>query len=164
MSQIDLLTQKVIEEKIILHGSPRKFYELRPTRRIEDDCCMCATQFPEIAILMAILRKCKGHGGVKYKSITTENEPVLHLRMSAVKLNSLLSSDELTGYIYVLDRDNFQRHSLNELRCWDSRFVRAPISVTKADLPFIPEEGKREYHIPLSMDIITSFPIREYFP
>lgn len=165
MSQLILLQEKVLNEKIVLHGSARQFYELKPTKRIGDGSpAICATQFPEIAILMAILRKCSGRAGVKYKNIATEIDPVLHLRISQEKLDSLLTSQDIIGYVYLLDRDNFQRHSLNELRSADARFVRTPLTVTKADLPFVPEKGKREYHIPLSTDIMTSFPIRTYFP
>lgn len=146
MSQLLLLKNKVIEEKVLLHGSGRQFYELRPTKRIHDGpSAICATQFPEIAVLMVVLCNCKGKGGVKYKNINTEINPVLHLRISSTKLDSLLNTEEVTGYIYILDRYDFERHSLNELRSARSRFVRKPIPVSKSDLPFIPEKGIRQY-------------------
>ncbi len=164
MNQFALLENKIVEEKILLHGSARKLFDLRPNKRINDGpSALCATQFPEIAILMAILRGCKGKGGVKYKNIITQENPVLHLRLSPVKLESLLTTDEIKGYVYLLDRDGFDCHTLNEFRTKRSRFVREPITVSKSDLPFIPKEGEREYYIPLSMNIVTSFPVRDYF-
>jgi hypothetical protein len=162
MSTLQMLENIVIKEKVLLHGSPNYFYELRPSR-ILGKRIVCATQFAEIAVLMAILRACRGKI-IKYQPVSSAECPYIDLRIKLAKLHHLLSTDEAIGYVYMIDRDGFKKESLEEFRIFEPRFVRKPIKVTKADLPFVPVPGTTTYRIPLKAEIFKAFPVWDYFP
>lgn len=163
MNIIENLQETVCKEKILLHGSPKYCYELRPADFGMGNV-LCTTQFATIAVMMAILRACPVKGQVKYQPLKNPTDDHIILKLTKEKLQSLMNHPNLEGYVYVLGRDGFKPRFFNEFRSGESRFVRKPIRVERSDLPFTPTEGQLEYKICTDPEIHRQFSTREFFP
>lgn len=154
MNKVQILRDVVLNEKSLLHGSPKKIEELRP-HYTDDEMAICATPFPEIAIFMAVAAACKPgtHGfmvSIRDKKWSVQFNICEHI------LAVLLQKD-VKGYVYVLDSENFQRRNMFEHRAYESLYSMKTLSVTKEHLPFIPIEGQTCYKVPLNPLLAVAF-------
>lgn len=158
MTVLQNLIQLVSSGGTILHGSPRAFFEILPSKTKEGNA-VCATVVPEIALYHALLR---GTPGGSPKSIPgkigtgewsfnkRKQEPgVFTIRITPKRLDFLLLNPPLRGYVYPMDTYDFEKRGLAECRLYNSRFLRKKILVTEADLPFTPIPGHLEYKLVL---------------
>lgn len=166
--QIHNLRKLVSSGNTILHGSPKEFFEVRPTRN-NGEMVVCATVVPEIALYHELLigtpggRK-RGIPGIRFTGEWSciedeQNRRIFTIRITQKKLEFLLLHPKLQGYVYPMDTYDFEKRGLSECRLHKSRFLRTKILITEEDLPFTPIPGHLEYKLILPYKFKSHFGI-----
>ncbi|MDB5254676.1 MAG: hypothetical protein JWL92_52 [Candidatus Nomurabacteria bacterium] len=142
----------VTNGNILLHGSPHLLEEIHP-HFADDEIAICATPFPELAIIMAIFKACK-LGKMGYTATLNKKTCCLTVRTCEKTVATLMAHD-LVGYVYVIDADGFSEKSPFEYRIYNSIYAQKRIAITKSDLPFMPTYGQTEYKILLNRQLAS---------
>lgn len=131
------------EDKFLFHGSPLLFKELAPQQpvnfdrktgemRQDGDPCVAATHIAEIAIFRAIVNSRNFPGksyGSSFRVTPKGNSELTVTRKVWKRLEGKM------GYVYILPRNEFSKHSRME---WRSEHEVRPleiIAVSAKDLP-----------------------------
>ncbi len=147
MNRLNSLRHLVASERCLLHGSPKKVDELHP-HFTDGELALCATQYPEIAIFMALTRGCKD-GKSAYTISTSGSRWAVTFTICENILKQLLD-ENFRGYVYALDAEGFTKSNHVEYRLFESRYSLRSMTVTRADLPFFLIEGEMLYTVPLN--------------
>lgn len=142
----ELLKKHVLENGVLLHGSPKQLTEIKPFFA-DNEFAVCATQHPELAIFMAVVGACKT-GSFGFDVLKKDRNCKASLRLCADKLQYLMNN-EVIGYVYLLDSTPFKPYKSFEYRAYDSLYSLQMLTVTKEHLPFFPTPGQLQYDIHL---------------
>ncbi|MFZ4500218.1 MAG: hypothetical protein ACOYMZ_01820 [Minisyncoccia bacterium] len=142
----ELLKKHVLENGVLLHRSPRQLTEIKPFFT-DDEFAVCATQHPEIAIYMAIVRACKPET-FSFNVFKRDRNCKATLRLCEEALEYLMNNT-VTGYVYLLDATPFKQYKPSEYRAYESLYAQQRFIVTKEHLPFFPTPGQLHYDIHL---------------
>ncbi len=142
----ELLKKHVLEDGVLLHGSPRQLTEIKPFFT-DNEFAVCATQHPELAIFMAVVGACKT-GSFSFDVFKKDRNCKASLRLCPDKLQDLIRN-EVIGYVYLLDAAPFRQYKPSEYRAYESLYAQQRITVTKEHLPFFPTPGQLHYDIHL---------------
>jgi len=127
--------------KYLFHGSPTRLEVIEPRQaynnsRPDGEPSVAATPFYKLAIFRAIILSAKVHiSPNKYRSGFSYNDGDLSFR--ANKETLAIARSNGTGFVYVLDREDFRKHSPMEYRT--SKAVR-PIKTFEVGPTDLPEE------------------------
>lgn len=106
--------------RYLFHGSPTSMEVIEPRQAYNDSrpdgpMAVVATPYYQLAIFRAIILATKESVEPgKYKSGFSFDNDQLSFRASRETLAATRSG--ITGFVYVLDKDNFQKHSSMEYR------------------------------------------------
>lgn len=133
------------QNRYLFHGSPFFLQELIPQKpvnfdrktgkKIDDgDPCISATHRVEIAIFRALTHRSQlsGRGCGSSFGMTPDGEIRLELTKDA--LNLIRQLRQVVGYIYVLPRENFSKHSQYEWRTYQRLRPLEVIEVSPEDI------------------------------
>ena len=150
----ELLKKHVLEDGVLLHGSPRQLTEIKPFFT-DGEFAVCATQHPELAIFMAVVRACKT-GSFSFGVFKKDRNCKASLKLCSDKLQYLMNN-EVIGYVYSLDSTPFKQYKSFEYRAYESLYVQQRFVVTKEHLPFFPTPGQLHYDIHLDHRVHHAF-------
>ncbi len=142
----ELLKKQVLENRVLLHGSPKKLTEIKPFFT-DNEFAVCATQHPELAIFMAVVGACKV-GTFGFDVFKKDRNCKASLTLCEQKLASLIEND-VFGYVYSIDSEPFKQYKSFEFRAYESVYAQEAFLVSKRHLPFFPTPGQLKYDIHL---------------
>lgn len=142
----ELLKKHVLENGLLLHGSPKQLTEIKPFFT-DNEFAVCATQHPELAIFMAVVGACKA-GSFGFDVLKKDRNCKASLRLCPDKLQYLMNNTVI-GYVYLLDAAPFRQYKSFEYRAYDSLYAQQVFTVKKEHLPFFPTPGQLQYDIHL---------------
>lgn len=135
MSKIKKLEALIINQKVLLHGGPNEYTELLPFLT-DGEVAVCATQFPEIAIFMALLKSYPVGGernfGIQFHTYGNSVSATF-----TWKLNPTFIHHPLKGYVYVVAKEKFTKKFRSEFRSYERVNFLNYHEVTREDLPFV---------------------------
>ncbi len=162
MTVLEELRNLVFDNNVVLHGSP----DLLDGLEIKDDgygnVMISGTLIPEVALYYALFRRLPGRmpNGGSWALIEKDSKYFIHLRITQERLDYVLSGAPFKGYVYVLDKKDFEAFRLEECRLYQKSEITERILVTEKDLPFALQEGKLEYFVPLPYSFTDSLNIK----
>ena len=142
----------VTQGGILLHGSPNLLEEIHP-HFADGEIAICATTFPELAIIMGVFKAC---GPCRMSYVATHHKGTYCIKISMCeKALAALLYDDPIAYVYSIDAEDFSKKSPFEYRLYDSIYTQKRIAVSKKDLPFMPVSGQTNYTVILNRQLAS---------